>query len=364
MDFLSKIKKHLNRGGDKEFRKQVLSEKKQKYLFSDDITDKYRSSRAWFIYRKKRAIAPFTNSFGEGFTHIKKRAVETHALAYMWITLLLLSAYIVFYSPYFRVSPSHVLLEASNDGIDISVAYRSIEDIYGQSIFLLDETTVALTLKKSLKNLAHVTIDKLYPNGVKILMTSTPIVYQARIYGFDREWRMSDNGVLIPRISRAGTWSTTLRPIEIVSEALKGEVFFDYKQVIPDDRMLLINRIIELFESEWWDIVPTKIRYFARENELHLTLKSNTTILLTLESESNSHDYSTRIESIKNQLLWLKTYIDTYKASLTDESTVYIDARIVKKIFTCKQKETCKNNLMRIYGNTYDVTSEAPPQAQ
>ena len=63
MDFLSKIKKHLNRGSDKEFRKQVLTEKKQKYLFSDDITDKYRSSRAGFLHRKKRAIAPFANSF-------------------------------------------------------------------------------------------------------------------------------------------------------------------------------------------------------------------------------------------------------------------------------------------------------------
>jgi hypothetical protein len=99
------------------------------------------------------------------------------------------------------VSPSHVLLEASNEGIDVSVAYRAIEDIYGTSLFWLDETEVATTLKKSLKNLAHVTIDKLYPNGVKVLMTSTPIGYKAKIYGFDREWEMSDNGVLIPKIS-------------------------------------------------------------------------------------------------------------------------------------------------------------------
>ena len=85
-------------------------------------------------------------------------------------------------------------------------------------------------------------------------------------------------------------------PVEIISESLKGEVFFDYKQVISDDKMLLINRIIELFGSEWQDIVPTKIRYLARENEVHLTLKSNTQILLTLESETNSYEYAARIE--------------------------------------------------------------------
>lgn len=353
MDFLSKIKRHLTNNGNKEFRKQVLEEKKQKYLFSDDLTDKYRSSRAGFFTRKKRAIAPFTNSFWENFYRTKKKIIESHILAYMWLFLLFLSGYIIFFSPYFRVSPSHVLLEARNDGIDISVAYRSIEDIYGTSIFFLDEEEVALTLKKSLKNLAHITIDKLYPNGVKVLMTSTPIVYQTRIYGFEREWQMSDNGVLIPKISWTSSWAIWLKQMEVVSEALKAEVFFDYKQIIWDDRMILINKIVELFETEWKDIPIAKIRYFTRENEVHITLKSGVHILLTLESESNSYDYTARIESIKNQLLWLKTYIDSNKNSLLDSSTTYIDARIVKKVFVCKQAETCKNNLVRIYGETY-----------
>ncbi len=355
MDFLSKIKKHLHWFGNKEFRKQVLEEKKQKYLFSDDLTDKYRSSRAGFFMKKKRAIAPFTHLFWENFYQAKKKIIESHLLWYMWIFLMFLSWYIIFFSPYFRVSPSHVLLEARNDGIDIGVAYRSIEDIYGTSLFFLDEESVALTLKKSLKNLAHITIDKLYPSGVKILMTSTPITYKTKIFWYDREWEMSNNWVLIPRIP--WTWTETektwLKLLEVISETLKWEVFFEYKQIINDERMLVINKIIELFETEWIDMTIAKIRYFDRENELHITLKSGTTILLTLESESNHYNYNARIESIKNQLLWLKTYIDTNKNSLLDNSIVYIDARIVKKIFLCKQVETCKNNLIEIYGETY-----------
>jgi POTRA domain, FtsQ-type len=200
MDFLNKILSHLGQDPNKQFRKQVQAEKKQKYLFSDDLTDKYRSSRSGFFSRKKKAIAPFANSFTTGASQIKKRFDDSHMLAYMGLFLMLLSGYIIFFSPYFRVSPSHVLIEANNDGIDVSVAYRAIEDIYGSSLFWLDEETVAYTLKKSLKNLAHVTIDKLYPNGVKILMTSTPITYKSKIYGFEREWEMSDNGVLIPKM--------------------------------------------------------------------------------------------------------------------------------------------------------------------
>lgn len=353
MDFLSKIRQHLSWSGNKEFRKQVLEEKKQKYLFSDDLTDKYRSSRSGFFREKRRAIAPFTSQFSESYKDVKKKIDESHILSYIGLLLLFLSAYIIFFSPYFRLSPSHVLLEAKNEWIDISVAYRAIEDIYGTSLFLLDEEEVATTLKKSLKNLAHVTIDKLYPNWLKVLMTSTPITYTTKIYGFEKEWRMSSNGVLIPRTPSSWTGSNSLLQFEIISESLRGEVFFDYKQVIEDEQMLLVGKIIELFETEWKDITISKIRYFARENELHFALKSGSIIILTLESDGNDQSYTEKVNSIKNQLVGLKTFIEKNKPTLMDESLTYIDARIIKKIFVCKPKDVCKNNLIRIYGETY-----------
>ncbi len=353
MDFLSKIKGHLGKRSNREFKKQVQEEKKQKYLFSEDLTDKYRSSRAGFIMRKKRAIAPYTNMFWEHVWVMRERFRESRILAYIGITLIALSGYIVLLSPYFRVSPSHVLLEASNEWVDVSVAYRAIEDIYWQSIFLLDEEAVALTLKDSLKNISHISIDKLYPSGLKVLMTGSPIVYETRITGFERTWRMSENGVLIPKTTQSWGTGTELKQMEIISESLKGEVFFDYKQVISDEKMLLITRIMEIFSLEWPDAKVSKLRYFARENELHLTLTSGTTILLTLEADGNIWDYNKKIENIKNQLIWIRTYVGKYNQALTDGSNAYIDARVVKKLFTCRDQETCKNNLIRVYGDTY-----------
>lgn len=352
MDFLNKIIKHFHTIGNKQFRKQVLEEKKQKYLFSDDFKDKYRSPRAGFFVRNKRVIAPFANIIWENFYRIKKKVLHSYLAAYVWIVLLVLSGYIIFFSPYFKISPSHVLLEARNDGIDIGLAYRTIEGIYGTSLFLLEEEYIALLLKGSLKNLAHITIDKLYPNGLKILMTSSPIIYNTQIHGYDRLWKMSDNWVLLPITSEAPDTSE-MKQLEIISEELKAEVFFDYKQVIDDERMLLINKIIEIFESEWKDISIVKVRYFARENELHITLKNETHILLTLESESNSQNYADRIEAIKNQLLWLDTYITHNKDRIMEWLIFYIDARIIKKIFFCTQDEICKDNLIKIYGETY-----------
>ncbi len=96
---------------------------------------------------------------------------QSKALSYIGGTLIILSGYIIFFSPYFQVSPSNVLIESVSPGVDLNIAYRSIEDIYGKSLFFLDEEMTALSIKKSLKNIDYIRIEKLYPNGLKILIT-------------------------------------------------------------------------------------------------------------------------------------------------------------------------------------------------
>jgi len=83
--------------------------------------------------------------------------------------------------------------------MDINIAYRTLEDIYGRNLLFLDEEKVAYSLKEALQNLGHIQIDKLYPNGIKIIMDGTPIKYTAHIAGISNKfWYMSENGVLIP----------------------------------------------------------------------------------------------------------------------------------------------------------------------
>jgi hypothetical protein len=153
----------------------------------------------------------------------------------------------------------------------MNIAFRAMEDTYGKSIFFIDETDIALVLKKYLKNTAHLTIDKLYPNGLKVIITGSPITYSANIYGLTKKWRMTNNGVLIPE-STAHTGQ--VEKIEVISENLRNELFLDYKQIIPDDKMLIITKIISLFHSEWPGLVIGKIRYFEQEDEIHISLES------------------------------------------------------------------------------------------
>lgn len=46
---------------------------------------------------------------------------------------------------------------------------------------MINEDSVALSLQKYQKNISHISIDRLYPNGLKILLTSYPIVFNLKI---------------------------------------------------------------------------------------------------------------------------------------------------------------------------------------
>ena len=94
---------------------------------------------------------------------------------------MFLCGYILLFSSYFQISPSKVLIESIGDGIDINIAYRAIEDIYGENVFSFDESSLAQNLKKYQNNIEKVSIDRLYPNGLKIVIKSFPILYKANI---------------------------------------------------------------------------------------------------------------------------------------------------------------------------------------
>lgn len=80
-------------------------------------------------------------------------------------------------------------MENLTDGIDMTIAYRTIEDLYGRNVFLINEEEIANSLKKYQKNIAHIRIDRLYPNGLKILLSSYPIPFELSISSIkDRTW--------------------------------------------------------------------------------------------------------------------------------------------------------------------------------
>ncbi len=100
-------------------------------------------------------------------------------------------------------------------------------------------------------------------------------------------------------------------------------------------------------------MIIARANYFSLENELHVTLESNTKIILSLANEE-LNTTSEISENLIKQLVTLRTYIASNHSKLIDGSIFYIDARIPGKIFACVEEYNCYQNLVSVYGKTYE----------
>lgn len=58
-------------------------------------------------------------------------------------------------------------------------------------------------------------------------------------------------------------------------------------------------------------------------------------------------------DDIDDQILSLKMYNEKNKDFINSGDVQYVDMRVAGKIFVCKDKNLCKANLKRIYGDYY-----------
>ena len=178
-----------------------------------------------------------------------------------------------------------MIIESLTDGVDTSIVGRATEIAYGKSIFTLNEEAIAKNIQKNLQNTEHIRIDRLFPNGMKILIKSLPNHFDATIFGVEnKRFALSSNGVLVPIADLTNT--EFKRHLQIISPDLQSELFFGYKKVFSDRTMLVIFKIFELFEKEWTDLPVVQANYFSIERELHLILESNTKIIFALQAEA------------------------------------------------------------------------------
>lgn len=358
MDFLNRLKNKIFPKKKKNtFQEQIRAEKQKKYLFRPEEEDIFVSPRnqkknIFGKVTQKKPQNAYTNFFQKSFNKIARDGDLSHIVGAIAVLLFSLVGYIVFFSPYFKISASKVLVEPLSDGVDTAIVQRSIEGLYGQSIFTLDEATTAKKIKDSLPNTEYIKIDRLFPNGAKILIRSMSIPFDATIYGVEnKRFGVSANGVLVP-LSDIKNPNFT-RHLQLISKDLQEELFFGYKKVISDRQIFTIGKIFELFEKQWTDLIIARANFFALENELHVTLESNTKIIFSLYNEENMTGTEVS-ENLLGQLVTLQTYIQNHRAKLIDGSVFYLDARIPGKIFACAEEYNCYKNLVSVYGKAYE----------
>ncbi len=260
---------------NRKFRKNAEKERSQKFLFEN--TKKPRAS-FFEMYQKARRGAyfrPFYSAF-------EKNANEFRvAFSVIGVLLIFLTVYITLLSPYFRISPNRVIIEPAqgDDFSDINIAYKAIEDIYGKSLWFTTTSEITNAIQSLEKNIGKVDVQRLYPNGLKIVIESYPPVFTVHFRGLDRKFLLSQNGILIPvHIKR-----DDLPPMNIYSTDLIESAFLDYKEAISALRMKRIIGLTNAFKEQFPKVTITSLSYYKTENEIHFFLENGTRIIFLLD---------------------------------------------------------------------------------
>lgn len=333
MDLIKKIKltkyKIQKYFKNKKFRQEVKKEKSKKYLFKGNTSE--TKIPLFNIYKNQKKFSNYINQVANN--------VKIYKYLYFllgWILILLVS-YVVIVSPYFRISPSKLIIERLDTITDVNIAYKSIEKVYWQSIFLIDKNEIEKSLLSYQKNISHISISRLYPNWLKIIIDSYKPQFYTEFVWTDKKYILTSNWVLIYEKNI----DKVLYNLEIVDNTLLEWWFFDYKEWTWNNQMQKIIYTRDLFKEVFTGKNIAKFVYFKLENELHINLETWTKIIIELNS------------NIDKQLAMLKYYNDNKKDILSSWDIVYVDVRIIWKVYSCTEKVKCFQNLSRIYPSYY-----------
>lgn len=248
----------------RNFRKQVHEEKSKKYLVSKAPAKK---------------AAPLFEFTGRGrfrfvstiYSKVRNEGDKIRlASAVMAVTLISLSLYLAFGSSYFRISPSKVIIERVDAGSDVNIAYKSIEEFYGTPIFLVNSRDVSRAIIGMQKNIRSAKAERLYPNGLKIVISSWPPEFVTYFPELDRYYGVTGNGVLVYSKTR----NAELTEINIVDPDLSEAGFLDYREGISEEAMSRIISLRQGIKEVLPGITVAKFAFFRLEQETHVFLDS------------------------------------------------------------------------------------------
>ena len=326
-------KYYRNRG----FQRSIEREKQKKYLFErkpQKIRAPWRDIFARSQKHHRDTFSRFANTFHH-FTGDKPPL----AIPIVLTALILIgsSIYVLFFSPYFTISASEVVVERKDSLSDINIAYKSIENIYGQSIWFISADTISGLIRGFEKNIRTVEVSRLFPNGLKIVIDSYPPEFALVLPPPHDHYIVTANGVL----AYDSDPPKNLMKLVLVDKAFIDSGFFDYRQGIAPDMMTRLISLRDNFVKKFPELSVTKVVLFSVEREAHIFLESGTVVIIPLDTSTDT-------------IVDLVRYYETNNSNILGSGdVVYLDARDPKRFFVCSDQALCPKNLDRIYGTVY-----------
>ena len=314
------IKKYLNEFKNIKFRKKLRNEKQKLYIKYHQTENKFRSTRNKFKLLKTKL------EFENTFQTIKKVNFYYYLI---WILLLLSSWYILFFSDYFSIKTIDVI--RNDPWVNINLAYKSVEDFRYIPIIFADKKAIEDKIMAYQPNLNSITINKILPNNLKIVLGS-----YKKIFYFENEnkkYEALENWTVIPTSSVDEKNKINVKWLWVIW-------VLDYKIIFNENQLDKIRQTLDLLKTKNSFFSIKELTYYKKEAELHIKTSDDIIIIFDLTKEIN-----VQIEKLN---IFYKKYQNVIKSWI-----IYIDLRINEKLIYCstETQNSCINNLKLIYWN-------------
>lgn len=147
------------------------------------------------------------------------------------------------------------------------------------------------------KNIKHIEVTRLFPNGLKIIVESYKPQFFVRLGEMEKNYIITSNGILVYQKES----DKKIPTLDLVDSTLFEAGLLDYKEGVNEAFMRSILSIRDGFTTTFPSVNISKFVYFKAERELHIFLESGTRIIFRIG------------EDFDKQIGMLKFYNDSNK---------------------------------------------------
>lgn len=304
----------------KEFFNKYKKNKRNKPTKSKLILNKIEQTT--FIKTRKKIIFN-----GLNFKKINFLWNNIHYSIIFVFIIILFFIYIIFW-PTFKIKNIEIIKQ---DNItNMTIAYNAIDKYRWKSIFNIEKKELLSHLQDYQHNIKDINTNISLPDTLKINISSYKWIFNTSI-----NWKtyiLTENWTLVPSI-----YSENLKELKIIKDFDKNQ-FIDYKKILDPLFINNIFLIVNNLKENIIDINIDEILYYSTEREVHIKTNKNTLIIFNIDS------------NIKEQIKKISIF-NKEKLNINKNPIVYIDLRILNKVFYCTKENEyqCIKNLKSIY---------------
>lgn len=288
------------------------------------ISTKIIETRDDNLVKSRKNKKHWTEGFQNAFTWFRNYFRTVGWVFFSGLGVLFFFA--LFATPVFQLNPDKIDIVLRPEPVFDRNAIRSIlGDFAGKNIFSISTREIFQNLSQNIRHIASVEKTILFPNGLRVVVTSFAPSYRA--YIGEETFLLTENGQLITDIPEVEAPALQIR--HLVSDPNLGK-----NTPIMIEDMRVMREILQLWRKNLPTYPINALKFYDQEKELHIT----------------SHD-TIFIFSLSGGIQEIKTLINLIiSEQISTQRQFYIDLRIPGRVYTCGRDETeCSRNITRIY---------------